>query len=440
MKGGIIITPLCEIAETKVVEGAVVAARVPPHALVSLNAEWDFWRRNGQNEPAGDWNVWLMLAGRGYGKTRTGAEWLRGWAVWGDCRTRLALVGATMTDVPAVMVEGDSGILATSTDDDRPMWEPTLGRLVWRNGAQAYVYSAESPERLRGPQFCAAWCDELAAWPDTTAVAAWSNLRLALRLGERPRLVATTTPRPTAFVRQIIGRPDTIVTGGRTHDNPLLAASYLDAMTQTYGGTVLGRQELDGEMIETIKGALWTRHGIEASRTSAVGALVRVVVGVDPCVGIGGDACGIVVVGLGADGVAYVAHDATVVGAAPEGWARAVAVAAAVHHADCVVAEANNGGELVGSVLRAADAMLPLKLVHASRGKSARAEPVSMLYARGLVRHVGSFPALEDELCGMLGGGRYQGPGRSPDRADALVWAVTELLLGKAFEPRVRVL
>ncbi|MBA14861.1 MAG: ATP-binding protein [Sphingomonas sp.] len=404
----------------------------------ALLYDWHFWADPRQLPPPGpDWRVWLMLAGRGFGKTRAGAEWVRALAQ-SDGSMRIALVGATLGEVRAVMVEGASGILATSPDADRPSWEPTRGRLKWANGAQAFAYSGENPEGLRGPQFHYAWCDEIAKWAYPGA--AWDNLMLGLRMGERPRVLVTTTPRPIPLLRALRDRADTAMVTGRTDENRMLPGSFVAGIRETYGGTRLGRQELDGELIEDVAGALWTREMLEACRVRAMGSVRRVVVGVDPPAGSRGDACGIVAVALGRDGHGYVLEDASVAAASPEQWARAVAACAVRNGADRVVAEANQGGEMVRSVLTAADAVLPIRLVHASRGKSARAEPVAALYERGKVFHVGGFPALEDELCGLIAGGGYEGPGRSPDRADALVWAMSELLLGKRGEAGVRVM
>lgn len=307
------------------------------------------------------------------------------------------------------------------------------------------LYSAAEAESLRGPQHSHAWCDEVAKWDNASsrATAAWDNLLMGLRLGADPRVVATTTPRAVPVVMRLIARGEAggvAITQGTTFDNAAnLPGRFLDAMRASYRGSLLGRQELDGELLSDIEGALWTRALLEASRADAVPELDRVVVGVDPPASAAGDACGIVVAGLAADGTGHVLADASVEKAGPERWARAVATTAQAWNADRVVAEANQGGVMVGSVLRAAQLSLPLKLVHASRGKVARAEPIAALYEAGRVRHAGTFPALEDELCGLVAGGSYQGPGRSPDRADALVWALTELMLGKAAEPRVRV-
>ena len=417
----------------RVLRGLGPAARGMEH-------RWALWARPGQCAPAGDWTLWLMLGGRGFGKTRAGAEWVRA-QVEGRPGVQVALVGATYAEARTVMVEGESGLIAIAPPDARPVWEPSLRRLRWPGGGTAFVYSAAEPEALRGPQHHVAWADEIAKWK--AGDAAWDNLAMGLRLGRSPRIVVTTTPRPVPLVRRLIAMPGVVVTRGRTADNRAnLADSFVATMDALYGGTRLGRQELDGELIEEIEGALWSRALIEACRRTHARPAVRTVVAVDPPAGAGttSDACGIVAVALGADGVAQVIADASVQGASPEGWARAVSDCALRHGADRVVAEANNGGAMVDSVLRAADRAMPVKLVHASRGKVARAEPVAALYEAGRAVHVGAFPRLEDELAGLLSGGGYVGPGRSPDRADALVWAMTELMLGRAGMPGLRVL
>jgi phage terminase large subunit-like protein len=393
-----------------------------------LLRDWSFWADRRQQPPPGDWRVWLLMAGRGFGKTRAGAEWVRMLAET-EGAMRIALVGATRAEARAVMIEGDSGVLAVSPAATRPRWEPSRGVLTWRSGAKAFVYSGESPDGLRGPQHHVAWCDEIAKWAYPQAT--WDMLAMSLRLGEAPRALVTTTPRPIALLKALVAAPDTVTVRGRTADNLLLPAAFRAAMAAEYGGTRLGRQELDGELIEDVPGALWRRDAIERCRAMRAPELERVVIGVDPPAGTGGDACGIVAVGLGRDRRGYVLDDASVAGASPEGWARAVARAAARWRADRVIAEANQGGSMVKSVLHAADCALPVTLVHATRGKSARAEPVAALYEAGRVRHVGAFAALEDEMCGLIAGGGYEGPGRSPVRADALVWAMSELMLGR---------
>lgn len=403
----------------------------------ALLYDWGFWADERQLPPEGAWRTWLLMAGRGFGKTRAGSEWVRAAAT---AKVRIAIVGATRNEARQVMVEGASGILAVTPPAERPVWQPTQGRLHWpASGAEAYIHSGENPEGLRGPQFHLAWCDELAKWayPDAT----WDNLQMTLRLGDGPRALVTTTPRPTALVRRLAADEAVVKRGGRTADNLFLSPGFAAAMQGHYGGTRLGRQELDGELIGELPGALWTRATIEGCRVRHAPELCRVVVAVDPPAGTDGDACGIVAVGLGADGLGYVLTDASVAGLSPEGWARAVSVCARQHGADRVVAESNQGGAMVRSVLQAADAGLPVRSVHATLGKAGRAEPVAALYETGKVRHVGAFPALEDEMCGLMAGGGYEGPGRSPDRADALVWAVQELMLGvRAGGARVRVI
>lgn len=404
-----------------------------------LAHHWRLWARTEQLPPPGDWRLWLILAGRGFGKTRAGAEWVREVAL--DPDARIALVGASLGEARAVMVEGESGLLAISPPRRRPRFEPSLRRLTWPNGAQAVLYSAGEPESLRGPQHSHAWCDEVAKWDNAgnRATSAWDNLLMGLRLGEAPRVLGTTTPRAVPLLQRLLGEDDCVVTRGRTDDNAAnLPARFLRDMRRSYGKSLLGRQELDGEMVADLPGALWTRALLEACReTSASAGAARTVVGVDPPASANGDACGIIVAAVGDDGVGRVLADCSLARPSPERWARAVARAAESWSADRVVAEANQGGAMVESVLRAADLSLPLRLVHASKGKAARAEPVAALYEAGRVRHCGLFPQLEDELCGIMAGGGYEGPGRSPDRADALVWAMTELMLGRAPRPRV---
>ncbi|MBA4353330.1 MAG: ATP-binding protein [Novosphingobium sp.] len=403
---------------------------------------WHVWGRKTQRAPQGDWRIWLVMAGRGFGKTRLGAEWVRERAE-ADPEARIALVGASLHEARSVMVEGESGLLSIGAPWRRPTYESSVRRLVWPNGAQAFLYSAAEPDSLRGPQHSHAWCDEIAKWDNgsSRATATWDNLLMGLRLGHDPRLVATTTPRPVPLVARIMAEGPSggvELTRGSTFDNVQnLPARFVAAMRQTFGQSLLGRQELHGEMIEDLAGALWSRALIEQGREAAAPPMTRVVVAVDPPASAHGDACGIVVCGIGDDRIARVLADCSVEQASPERWARAVADAARAWSADRVVAEANQGGAMVEAVLRAAEASLPLRLVHASRGKTARAEPVAALYETGRVRHAGMFPKLEDELCGLMPGGEYQGPGRSPDRADACVWALTELMLGRAGEPRI---
>lgn len=400
---------------------------------------WAAWAQQGQLAPPGDWRVWLIRAGRGFGKTRAGAEWISQ-IVRDVPEARVALVGATADDVRRVMVEGPSGLLAVARGDEGPVWRPSTGEVRWPGGAIATLYSAESPDALRGPEHHAAWCDELAKWRNG-GEAAWDNLMMTMRLGERPRVLVTTTPRATKLMKRVLALPSLHDTRGRTRANVHLPRSFVEAMADTYGATMLGRQELEGELIEATDGALWPHPLIERQRAAGPPPeLSRVVVGVDPSASIGGDACGIVAVGLAGDGCAWVLEDASVTGASPDTWARAVADCAVRVGADRVIAEANQGGAMVESVLRAADLQLPLRLVHATHGKVARAEPVAALYEQGRVWHARAFRMLEDEMAGLRTGGGYDGPGRSPDRADALVWAVSALMLGRRDAVAVRVL
>lgn len=414
---------------------------LPPDKRRVMLEDWATWAHPGQVPPEGeDWSIWLIRAGRGFGKTRAGSEWINRFAREnGDAR--IALVGGTVDEVRAVMVEGASGIIRTAQIDEVVDWRPTMGELRFQSGATAFVYSGEQPERLRGPEHHVAWCDELAKWKYGDAT--WDNLMLGLRLGDRPRVVVTTTPKPNALMRRVMTLEGCVETRGRTADNRFLPAAFVKQVEGMYAGSRLGRQELEGELIDEAEGALWTRDLIERQRVKAgdpLPPLTRVVVGVDPPASAGGDACGIVAVGLGADGRAYVLKDASVSGLSPEGWAGAVADCAHAVGADRVVAEKNQGGDMVGSVLRAAERNLPLTLVHAARGKVARAEPVSALYESDRMRHAGAFPELEDELAGLATAGDYSGPGRSPDRADAMVWAATHLMLGKRAHAGVRML
>ena len=416
-------------------------AKLDKRQLRSVASHWRLWANEGQLPPTSDWHAWLIMAGRGFGKTRAGAEWVRAVAR-ADGTARFALVGASLGEARRIMVEGPSGVLAITPPRQRPVFEPSKRLLTWPNGASATLFSAAEPESLRGPQHSHAWCDEIAKWDASAgrAMAAWDNLMLGLRLGRRPQVVATTTPRAVDLVRRLMAQEDVALSRGSTLDNAdNLPTGFLRSVISAFNGSLLGRQELDGELIEEVEGALWSRALLERCRV--VGTLPdarRVIVGVDPPASATGDACGIVVAELGADGIGTVRADCSVEKASPEQWARAVAQAAAAWRADRVVAEKNNGGDMVRSVLRGADIALPVKLVHASRGKAARAEPVLACYETGRVRHAGQFPALEDQLCGVMAGGGYAGPGRSPDRADALVWALTELLLAPVCEPRVR--
>jgi phage terminase large subunit-like protein len=404
---------------------------------------WNQRARPEQRAPEGDWRIWMIMAGRGFGKTRAGAEWVRQIAE-ADPTARIALVSASLAEARAVMVEGESGLLAVCPPDGTPVFEPSLRRVRFPNGAQAQLFSAAEPETLRGPQHSHAWCDEIGKWPlaHERAMRCWDNLLLGLRLGREQQIMVTTTPRAVPLVKRLVAQTEdgaAQMTRGSTFDNAgNLPVSFLDAIDRDFAGSQLARQEIAGELLLDLEGALWTRALLEQTReTGTVPAHRRVVVAVDPPASTNGDECGIIVAALGEDGIARVLADRSVGGAAPDVWAARVADAAREWNADRVVAEANQGGSMVESVLRAAEETLPIKLVHASRGKVARAEPVAALYAAGRVRHAGMFARLEDQLCGLLIGGAYAGPGRSPDRADALVWALTELMLGRSSQPRL---
>lgn len=427
-----------ELAGLEDKERAWVLTQLGPEKAKQIGYVWRVWERIGQREPVLPWRTWLVMAGRGFGKTRMGAEWVRRTAA-AVPTARIALVGATMAQARAVMVEGDSGLLAVCPDEERPVWEPSLGRLRFPGGARAFVYSAAEPESLRGAQHHFAWCDEIAKWP--FGPEAWDNLMLGLRCGSLPRAMATTTPRPVPLVRKLVRRQGVETTRGRTSENALhLAGAFIADVERDYKGTRLGRQELDGVLIDDVEGSLWPRDLTEKSRARLpLPEFRRVLIGVDPPVS-GEGICGIVVCALGADGLAYVLADATVAGVGPTGWARAVAGAAEAWGADRVVAEGNQGGLMVETVLRGADIGLPLRLVYAHPGKSARAEPVAALFESGRAKFAGAFPELEDQLAGLIEGGGYEGPGRSPDRADAMVWAMTELMLRKKrAAPRITV-
>jgi phage terminase large subunit-like protein len=423
-------------------------SKCSPKDFLWLDAQFEIWAAEGQIEPdETGWRVWLMMAGRGFGKTRAGAEWVNDLAA--GLTRRIALVGATIDDARSVMVEGVSGILAVARRRRIPIkWEPSLGKLTWPMGSIAQLYSGDSPDGLRGPEHHFAWADELAKWrrPEES----WSNLQLGLRAGIRPRALVTTTPRVLRLLDVIQADEWTVTTGGKTKDNMSLPKGFIDVMQATYGGTRLGRQELDGELMSEAEGSLFPRALLEGSRVLRDGPSAssvppqderfdRVVVGVDPPASTHGDACGIVVAGR-RDGELYVLADRTIEGISPEGWVMAVARAAIEWNASHVIAEANQGGAMVTSVLKAADPDLRVKLVHATRGKSARAEPIAIRFERSQAFLAGCFPELEAELSGLQVGGTYEGPSRSPDRADACIWALTELSETRSGIPRVRML
>ncbi|MEM1388354.1 MAG: terminase family protein [Pseudomonadota bacterium] len=421
-------------------------------ALLALPYLFEFWALPHQLPPEGDWRSWVIMGGRGAGKTRAGAEWVRrqveGALPLDPGRAqRVALVGETIDQVREVMVFGDSGILACSPPDRRPEWQATRARLVWPNGAVAQIYSAFNPETLRGPQFDAAWADELAKWP--RAQEAWDMLQFALRLGEAPQQVVTTTPRNVGVLKALLDAPSTVMTHAPTEANrAFLADSFLAEMAARYAGTRLGRQELEGVLLEDTDGALWPGELIASAQVDEAPVLDRIVVAVDPPVTghAGSDACGIVVAGVTMKGAprdwcAYVLEDASVSAASPLEWAQAAVAAAERWQADRVVAEVNQGGDLVAEMLRQVDINVPYRKVHASRNKVARAEPAAALYEQGRVKHLRGLGELEDEMALMSLKG-FQGKG-SPDRVDALVWALFDLVIGPsgAFQrPQIRAL
>lgn len=400
-------------------------------ALASLKYDWDFWSRPNQRAPEGDWNTWLVMAGRGFGKTRMGAEWIRSLAhKYPGCR--IALVAETAADARDVMIKGDSGLLSvdpTLSEDD---WSPTNRCLSWPNGSKAYTYNGTTPDQLRGPQHHFAWVDELAKFEYMQD--AWDQVQFGLRLGRHPQCLVTTTPRPLPLIKKLRADPDTVVTMGATLDNSAnLAKNTIKQLYDRYGNTRLGRQELEGEILDDIPGALWKREDIDDARIKeAPSDLDRVIVAVDPAASSqeGSDENGIVVVGLARDkdGYArgYVLEDASLRGS-PEEWARQAVRMYRKWSADKIVAEKNNGGDMVMSVLKAADRSVPVKLVHASRGKVVRAEPISALYEQGRVHHVGRHDLLEDQMCLFSVDNVRNSSTGSPDRVDALVWGLTEI-------------
>jgi predicted phage terminase large subunit-like protein len=396
----------------------------------ALGNSWAAVARPNQLPPLGDWwQIWLLLAGRGFGKTRTLAEWVCEQVASGQA-SRIALVAATAADARDVLVEGQSGILAVAPPWFRPIYEPSKRRLTWPNDAIATTYSAEEPDRLRGPQHDAAVCDELGSWsrPET-----WDMLQFGLRLGRNPRCLVATTPRPTKLIRELLTREgrDVVVTRGSTYENRAnLAPGFFDQVIRKYEGTRLGRQELNAELLDDTPGALWSHSIIDAARQAAAPNLTRIVVAIDPATTSGDDAdeTGIAVVGKDNQGHGYVLADAS--GKyQPIEWAKIAIAAYRAHRADRIVAETNNGGDMVAASLRMVDPNVPFTAVHASRGKVTRAEPVSALCEQGRMHHIGTFPQLEDQMTNFTSDFDRQTAGYSPDRVDALVWAVTDLML-----------
>ena len=406
---------------------------MPEEEIEAYLTGWEVHRRPSQGTPVGAWRVWLILAGRGWGKTRTGAEFIREQVDAGNTH-HLALVGPTAADVRDTMIEGESGLLGVYPAHQRPRYEPSKRRITFHNGAIASAFTADEPDRLRGPNHDLAWADELAAWRYPEA---WDMLMFGLRIGAYPRVVATTTPKPIPLIRRLLAlKDDSIhVTRGSTFDNKdNLAPSFLSEILARYEGTRLGQQELYAEVLDDIEGALWDRDMLENNRVSSHPEFTRVVVAIDPAAGGKADNAetGIVTVGLGTDGHGYVLDDSTLKGS-PNDWGRAAIAAYYRHKADQIVAESNQGGDMVLHTLRTVDETVPVKMVHASRGKRTRAEPVVALYEQGKVHHLGFYSLLEDQLCSWV-----PDISASPDRLDALVWACSELMVsGSRVAPTV---
>ena len=418
---------------------ARVVAALPVPARTAILDEWWWQAHGGQAEPEGGWRIWAIVAGRGFGKTRAGAEW-----VWQRARenpaARIALVAASLDEVQRVMVEGESGLLASARAGEAPRWIASRGLLLFPGGAEAHAFTAEKPDKLRGPQHHFAWCDELAKWPNADDT--WNNLMLGLRLGTSPRTIVTTTPKPIPLLRRILALPSCAETNGRSEENPHNAPTFIEAMREQFEGTRLARQELEGLLLEDYENALWTRELLDKDRGPSLcpgesTTFARLVIGLDPPASTGGDSCGIVICGKDKEGTAWVLADLTARGLTPEQWARRVVHAAGQYKAVKVIAEKNQGGDMIESVLRAVDANLPVRLVPAVKSKAARAEPIALRFETGRARLAGHFDELEDQMCALTWEG-YQGPG-SPDRLDAMVWAMTELFERERV-PRVRVL
>lgn len=397
--------------------------------VIQKTYAWSLQARPSQLPPPGAWRTWLILAGRGFGKTRTGAETLRTWVKLGRCR-QLALIGETEIETRHVMVEGSSGLLAVHPLKERPLYEPSKRQILWPNGAVATCFSAEAYEQLRGPQFDGAWVDELAKFRDSQKV--WDQLMFGLRLGKTPRAIVTTTPRPTAFLKALIKDPDVITTRGNTSENAKnLAPPFLSYVQRHYANSCLGRQELHAEIVEENEGALWRRSLIECAQKSFQEfPLQRLIIAVDPAVSSGAksDETGIIVAGITVEGTGVILEDLSL-RATPHEWTTKVVEAYHRLKADRVVAEVNMGGDLVEQLLRTQDASISYKSVRATRGKGMRAEPIVALYEQKKVWHARAFPQLEEQMCAYIPGKNQA----SPDRLDALVWALTELMLTPSF-------
>jgi len=429
-----------QLASLSDTERDEVLAKLSPEQLEALAHDWKVWARPEQLPPdAGNdgtpWNTWLYLAGRGTGKTRTGCEWVKSLVLGptplakGLCR-RIAIIGETAKDVRDVLIEGESGLLGIHAKDFRPIFQPSMSRVTWPNGAVATLYNGTEPDQLRGPQFDAALVDELAKY--RYAQESWDMLQFGLRLGSHPRAMVTTTPRPIPLLKAIMKDGKTAITRGKTRDNAEnLAPSFIKAVEQRYAGTRLGRQELDGELVEDNPNALWRRTIIEENRTDPrkLPDMARVIVAIDPAAksaenqnSENGAETGIITAGLGADNRGYVFDDSSTI-EGPNEWGRKAVAAYDRHNADAIVAEVNNGGDMVEYVIRSIRPTIKVIKVHATRGKITRAEPISALYDQGRVSHVGMFSTLEDQMCAFS----VINPSGLKDRVDALVWALTML-------------
>ena len=461
--------PLDPVASLTRAQRHAFLETLSPETLRAARYLWPLWARESQLPPQGDWTTWLIMGGRGAGKTRAGAEWVRA-QVEGPTplakghRSRLALIGETADQARDVMVLGESGLIACTPPDRRPVFHHSRRHLRWPNGAQAWLFSASDPESLRGPQFDGAWCDELAKW--RKAQPAWDMLQFGLRLGPNPQQVVTTTPRANPTLIKLLDDPATVTTRSPTRDNAAnLAPGFIRQVEARYGGLLLGRQELGGELLLETPGSLWTRQTFEANRITRTPPLSRVIVAVDPPVTgrVTSDACGIIVAGLIARAdaetpTAIVLADHSVQGRSPRAWATRAVAAYHSFNADRLVAEVNQGGDMVEEIIRQIDPNIAFRAVRATRGKALRAEPVAALYEQGRVKHLSILPLpppgggregggstienltkLEDQMS-AFGAHTFTGDTKSPDRVDALVWAITDLLLTKHKKPGVRVL
>jgi phage terminase large subunit-like protein len=415
---------------TSVLQGIAAIESLSSCEAEALLYTWSEWVRDNQRPPEGDWATWLILAGRGFGKTRVGSETVRRWV---QDFPFVNLIGATSDDARDIMIEGESGILAICPRQERPEYLPSKRCLAWPNGARSLIFTADEPERLRGKQHMKLWCDELGSWRRPEAFA---QAMLGLRLGALPQAVVTTTPKPVKLIRELMADIGTVTTRGSTYDNRgHLAPGFFARIINRYEGTRLGRQELNAELLDDVEGALWSGELIEAARVRKAPDMARIVVAIDPATTSGEDSdeTGIVVAGRGVDGHAYVLRDLSC-RLSSNGWGNRAINAYREFRADRIVAEVNNGGDLVEDVIRVIDRNISYKAVHASRGKVVRAEPISALYEQKRAHHVGLFAELETQMCSFVTD-NFDG---SPDRVDALVWALTELMVTREPIPNIR--